>query len=41
VFGISLSLAALADSAAGMFWTNVVLLPSILVWLAGSGFQEV
>jgi len=41
VFGISLSLAALADSAAGLFWTNVFLLPSILVWLAGSGFQEV
>jgi hypothetical protein len=33
VFGIALSVAALADSASGMFWTNVFLIPSILLWL--------
>jgi len=41
VFGLALSVAALADSAAGMFWTNVFLIPSLLLWLLGSGFQEV
>jgi hypothetical protein len=35
IFGLSLSVAALADSVAGMFWTNVLLVPSILIWLAG------
>ncbi|PYS43578.1 MAG: hypothetical protein DMG14_00395 [Acidobacteria bacterium] len=35
VFGIALSVAALLDSAAGMFWTNVFLVPSILIWLGG------
>ncbi len=34
VFGIGLSIAALLDSANGMFWTNVFLVPSILLWLA-------
>ena len=34
-FGIALSAAALADSAAGMFWTNVLLVPCLLLWLAG------
>ena len=33
--GFALSAAALANSAQGMFWTNVVLVPGILVWLAG------
>jgi len=33
VSGITLSAAALLDSVAGMFWTNVVLVPSILLWL--------
>ena len=34
-FGLLLSAAALVDSTAGMFWSNVVLVPSILWWLAG------
>jgi hypothetical protein len=34
VFGAALSIAALLDSAAGMFWTNVLLVPAILLWLA-------
>jgi hypothetical protein len=34
VFGIALSVAALLDSAAGMFWTNVFLVPSLMLWLA-------
>jgi len=33
--GLALSIAAAADSAAGMMWTNVVLLPCLLLWLAG------
>jgi len=33
VFGLALSMAALVDSSEGMFWTNVFLVPSILVWL--------
>ena len=39
-FGFALSTAALADSAAGMFWTNVVLVPSILLWLAGVAVRK-
>jgi hypothetical protein len=35
VFGFMLSAAALIDSVAGMFWANVVLVPAILLWLAG------
>jgi hypothetical protein len=35
ISGLALSAAALADSAAGMFWCNVVLVPAILLWLAG------
>lgn len=31
--GIALSGAALADSVPGMFWANVVLVPSLLLWL--------
>ena len=34
LFGVALSIAALLDSAAGMFWTNVLLVPTILLWLA-------
>ena len=34
IFGIALSISALLDSAAGMFWTNVLLVPAILLWLA-------
>jgi len=34
IIGIALSVAALLDSAAGMFWTNVFLVPAILLWLA-------
>jgi hypothetical protein len=37
VFGFALSVAALFDSAAGMFWTNVLLVPSLLLWLGGIG----
>jgi hypothetical protein len=33
--GFALSAAALVDSAAGMFWTNVFLIPFLLLWLAG------
>ncbi len=33
--GMALSAAAWADSAAGMLWANVVLMPSLLLWLAG------
>jgi hypothetical protein len=35
VFGTALSVAALLDSTAGMFWTNVFLVPAILLWLLG------
>jgi hypothetical protein len=38
IFGIALSVAALLDSATGMFWTNVFLVPAILLWLAGVFF---
>lgn len=31
--GLALSAAALAGSVGGMFWANVVLLPSLVVWL--------
>jgi len=33
--GLALSIAAFANSAAGMMWTNVVLVPCLLLWLAG------
>jgi hypothetical protein len=35
ISGLALSAAALADSAGGMFWCNVVLVPAILLWLGG------
>ena len=38
-FGFMLSAAALIDSATGMFWTNVFLVPSILLWLAGVAWR--
>src|SRR5262245_6023801 len=38
IFGIALSIAALLDSATGMLWTNVFLVPTILLWLAGVFF---
>lgn len=34
VFGLALSLSALLESTTGMFWTNVFLVPAILLWLA-------
>ena len=40
VFGIALSVAALLDSAGGMFWTNVFLVPCLLLWLAGVAIIE-
>jgi hypothetical protein len=39
-FGIALSAAALADSVSGMFWTNVLLVPCLLLWLAGIAVAE-
>ena len=39
-FGFMLSAAALVNSTAGMFWSNVVLVPSILFWLAGVALRE-
>lgn len=33
-FGIALSVAALLNSADGMYWTNALLIPTLLVWLA-------
>jgi hypothetical protein len=35
VLGFALPVAAIMNSAPGMFWTNVLLLPCLLVWLAG------
>lgn len=35
VSGAALSIAALLNSADGMYWSNAILLPAILVWLAG------
>lgn len=34
-FGLLLSAAALANSVAGMFWSNVFLVPALLLWLGG------
>jgi hypothetical protein len=39
-FGFMLSAAALLDSVAGMFWTNVLLVPAILIWLAGVAAKD-
>lgn len=35
VFGFGLSAAALVDSARGMYWTNMFLVPAILLWQLG------
>jgi hypothetical protein len=35
VSGLALSLATLIDSVCGMFWTNVFLLPLLVIWLGG------
>jgi hypothetical protein len=35
VFGTVLSASALVNSASGMFWSNVGLLPAILIWQVG------
>jgi hypothetical protein len=35
IFGFALSAAALLNSVAGMFWTNVLLVPTLLLWLVG------
>ena len=41
VSGFGLSAAALFNSTVGMFWTNVLLLPALLVWLAGVAYGRV
>ena len=35
LFGLALSASVLADSVAGMFWTNAGLVPAIVVWQVG------
>jgi hypothetical protein len=35
--GVALSVAALAESVAGMFWANVLLMPSLIGWLLAVG----
>ena len=40
VSGLTLSVACLLDSVGGMFWSNVFLVPLILVWLAGVGLSS-
>jgi hypothetical protein len=35
--GLALSAAAILDSVEGMFWTNVVLVPALLIWTGGVG----
>jgi hypothetical protein len=35
IVGFALSAAALFDSTEGMFWTNAILIPSLLAWMAG------
>lgn len=38
--GFALSVACLLDWVGGMFWSNVFLVPLILVWLAGVGLSR-
>ncbi len=38
--GFVLSAAAMVNSANGMFWSNVALLPCLLFWLAGSAIVK-
>src|SRR4051812_2543018 len=33
--GLVLSIAVIANSTAGMFWSNVILVPCLLLWLVG------
>ena len=40
VFGLMLSVAAFLGSTGGMFWTNVLLVPCILLWLAGVAIKQ-
>ena len=40
VAGFALSVAVLMESVRGMFWTNVVLVPALLVWLGGVAYAE-
>src|SRR6185436_8436742 len=40
VAGFALSLAVLMGSVPGMFWTNVVLVPALLVWLAAVAYTD-
>lgn len=37
LLGIGLSAAVLAESVEGMFWMNALLVPALLIWLAGVG----
>jgi hypothetical protein len=38
--GFALSVAVLMESVRGMFWTNVLLVPALLVWLGGVAYEE-
>jgi hypothetical protein len=40
VVGFALSVAVLMESVRGMFWTNAVLVPALLVWLGGVAYAE-
>jgi hypothetical protein len=40
VAGFALSVAVLRESVPGMFWTNVLLVPALLVWLAGVAYTD-
>lgn len=40
LFGLGLSIAVLLESVSGMFWTNVGLVPALLVWLAGVAYTD-
>ncbi len=40
LLGLTLSVACLFDWVGGMFWSNVFLVPLILVWLAGVGLSS-
>jgi len=40
VAGFALSVAVLMESVRGMFWTNVVLVPALLVWIGGVAYAE-
>jgi hypothetical protein len=38
--GFALSVAVLMESVRGMFWTTVILVPALLVWLGGVAYAE-